>query len=297
MTTTNNRVLHAQNSVINGVSAGGLVTASIFEGFDSVVSSPADGLEMPTTDRFMKVVRGSMVSQDWVELLNIIQGTVGTFVFYEQESGATSYLKHTITEPVVHAATLDIPVKGFATCTWQFHCRPVADDDTFADMWTKLPGQAVPTAILSNRAVNITGDCMLASTPIPHVTGVTLNINGGLAVSGNDGALTNSGVDVVWGGNAINGTLTSQDPNITQTLLDAALGDLIIPLTAAKGGLSPHVNQTLTIKQVEFISNDNSSNAGPGYSGQSLNWVGGVSGDKSITTATTNDNVITILDT
>ena len=64
MTTVNNRLKKPQALVINGVDAGGIMTARILMGFDSRIASAPDGLEVPLSDREIQFVRGTVVTQD-----------------------------------------------------------------------------------------------------------------------------------------------------------------------------------------------------------------------------------------
>ena len=295
MALTNNRRLHAvmeSAANINGVTIGGFVSGTIFEGYENMVASPADGLTFPTVDRFTKVVRGTLTCQDWTEVLDVLAGTVGTYVFYQKESGAATYTKHTLTAPVIHSATINIPVRGMASATWSFQCRPAANTDDFSNMWTKLAAQEAPTPATSARTVNIEGGTHDGDT-INHVTGLTININGGLAVAPGDGDLTNTAVDVIWGGSPVTGNLATQDYTMGQLLLANGLADLAITLTSAKGV----ADKTLTIHNCFFLSNDASPQAGPVYDGHNMPFVvssGGGDTDYVLSSSTTSELVIHI---
>jgi hypothetical protein len=87
MATVNKRVGLPQAVTINGVDAGGAMVARIQEGYDNILRSAPDGLQVPVKDKEAEYVRGEIVTQDWVEAVNLLTGTVGTFVFYERKSG------------------------------------------------------------------------------------------------------------------------------------------------------------------------------------------------------------------
>ena len=97
MATTNKRLHKAYHggaatstANINGISAGGLVSAAISQGYEDILSTPADGKSFPQVDRLTQFVRGVVTCQDWTTVISVLNGTVGTYVFYVLESGTST---------------------------------------------------------------------------------------------------------------------------------------------------------------------------------------------------------------
>jgi len=163
MATVNERVGVIQASVINGIDAGGTMSARIEAGYDEIIESEPDGLEVPISDRGAQFVRGTVVTQDWVKAVELLTGTVGSYCFSERQSGVavdTGYIKHTITNPVIHNVRLDFNKGGYATAAFDFECRAADDAKTIADMWGMLDDQAAPTYVAAAR-----GGWRVQSTP------------------------------------------------------------------------------------------------------------------------------------
>ena len=139
MATVNKRTLQAYHggatdttAVINGIDAGGLMSAQIDEGFDDIITAPHDGRNFPTVDRLTEFCRGTVVSQDWIEMLNVLNGTTGTYVFYEKESGADTVTVHTLNNPVIFSAAVSLGHRAHGTCTWSFECMGADETTGFA---------------------------------------------------------------------------------------------------------------------------------------------------------------------
>ncbi|MDH4203610.1 MAG: hypothetical protein OEV87_12060, partial [Phycisphaerae bacterium] len=155
MTTVNNRVKIIQAAVINGVDTGGAMSAQITAGYDNVVRSAPDGIGgPPIQDKEIQFVRGTLTTQDWVHMIELLTGTVGNHTFYERKSGvpeATGYIKHTIVNPVIHRVSLSMNQKGYMVLTANFECRAADETKGFSDMWTQTDSQAKPSYISAAR--------------------------------------------------------------------------------------------------------------------------------------------------
>lgn len=264
MATVNKRVRNPQAAVINGIDAGGLMNASIIQGYDTELSSSPDGLGGPALrDYEAEVTRGSLVTQDLVHLVDLATGTVSTKVFYTRKSGVgpdTGYVKNTIVNPVIHRIALTVTKKQYATIGVNFECK--AEDETkgMADEWTKTDEQAAPAYVSAIRggyriksAVFTPDDDSISDINIYHMQALSLLIDLMLHATYDDGDVGFTCVDVDEEGGTYNGSITFQDAGIAslqstaQQVIAAGRGTLAVTL-AMSGGATDKV---LTIAGVD----------------------------------------------
>jgi hypothetical protein len=261
MPTVNQRTGLPQGALINGIDAGGAMSARINEGYDNIISSDPDGLQVPVSDREVQFVRGTVVTQDWIDAVALLTGTVGTYVFYERRSAvaeATGFIKHTITAPVIHRASLDFSKGRYGTLTFDFECRAADPTKTIADMHAMTDTLAAPTYVAPGRGgyrVTVAQLSPLA-TPISiyHVTSFNLALTLPLVKECNDADVAYTCVDARLDGLTASGSITFQDSTITsaklkaQDLLLHARADLKLTLTQSGGATA----KTLTVAGVVF---------------------------------------------
>ena len=275
MAIVNKHVYSPQAMTINSVAVGGLLTVAINEGFDNTVRSSPDGFQVGVVDKTDQFVRGTISVQDWPDAIGLLTGTVGTCVFYERKSGvaeATGYIKHTLTNPVIHKISISINKGSYASVSADFECRAALETDTIAVMHAITDSQAAPTAI-----VPLLGGWRVVSAVyggtlnLYHVTGFNFSITLPLIKDSNDADLAYSAVDALMDGIAASGSLNLQDSGVatgsltTQQLLLAAIGNLVITVKQAQGA----TNKVITIARAAFISDSSSADRG-GYAGHSL---------------------------
>jgi len=300
MATVNKRAGKAQAAVINGVDAGGLMVAAIQAGFDDILQSPADGLEIPLIDRATEFVRGSINSQDWVHLVDLLTGVVGTYVFYERKSGvavATGYIKHTLTAPVIHRCGINLTHRGYGTANADFECKPADETKGVADMWQLADTQAAPSYISAARGLEITACVHDATLTVKHVTGLDFVIAMLMSKASQDGDVGYTAVDAELGGIPPTGTLRFQDSSVkdestelmAEQLLAAAAGDLVLTVKQSQGATA----KTVTIANVVFDSIDTAPAAGTPYTEYSMPFRVANDADTPLTLAGT-DKIITI---
>jgi len=265
MATVNKRIMQPQALTINAIAAGGLVRHNIDAGYDDVLQNPVDGFELAMADFLTERVRGTFTSQDWVHLIELLTGTVGTSVFYERKSGtaeATGYMKHTLNNPVIYKMSLNLQHRKYASVDGSYECRAASETEGIADLWEMLDGQATPTAVSALRALEITA-CTHNSVAIYHCTGLKLDIEMPLMKASNDGDVGYTAVDALLSGIKVSGTLTFQDAGIATAQLRAA-----VLLAAARANLALTIKQsqgatakTLTIAGVKFTSVGHDTNS------------------------------------
>ena len=275
MANVNKRIGSAQASTINGIDAGGMMSASIDEGYDQEFASGPDGLQCPIIDRCTQYCRGSLVSQDWVEMINLLTGTLGTYAFYERKSGvaeATGYVKHTLLNPVVYDAELSLSsgekANALATCSCSFECRAADPANTIANLHVPLDSQAAPTYLPAARGGIRILTTLHGAVSIYHVTNLSAKITIPIRKASNDGDVAYTAVDADFNGMSVSGSISFQDAAITsaklkcQDLLLAARSSLVATIRQAGGA----ANKILTIAGVIFGSAKASPNANADFS-------------------------------
>ena len=277
MATVNNRVGVPQATVINGVDAGGVMTARIEEGLESVLRSAPDGAEVPFIDRKVQFVRGSVTTQDWTHVTDLLTGTVGTYVFHERKSGvavATGFITHTITNPVIHRVALNIVQGRYAGITFDFECRAADEAKGIADMHGMLDDQAAPTYVSTARGGYRIETAVHGAQSIYHTTSFDFTITLPLVKACNDADVGYTCVDARLSGMTATGSITFQDAVIAtakllaQTLLVAARATLVVTATQGAGATA----QTITIAGVIFMPGSANSDANADFTEFSLNF-------------------------
>lgn len=265
MTTVNTRIMQPQAMTINTIANGGLMTLRLNAGYDNILQTPVDGLELSLIDRLTEFVRGNMTGQDWVHIIELLTGVVGTSVHYQRKSGAeeaTGYIKHTITNPVIYKCNLSLQHRGYASAGADFECRAADPTKGIADIWVPLDAQAPPTYISAARGIEITA-CLHGALAIYHVTRLELNIEMPLIKASQDGDVGYTAVDALLSGIKASGSLTFQDAGITAAqlkavqLIKAAKAALVLTVKLSQGATA----KTLTLANVLFTSLGQDSNA------------------------------------
>jgi len=229
MPTVNQRIGVPQAMAINGVDAGGMMSARIQAGYDNILSSEPDGLAVPVSDREIQFVRGTVVTQDWIHAIDLLTGAVGTYIFYERKSGvaeATGYIKHTITAPVIHRINIDFAKGRYATISFDFECRAVDQTKTIADMWAMTDSQGAPTYITAARGCWRIFSTIFAQGGSPaiciyHVTAFNFSLTLPLVKECNDSDIAYTCVDARVSGMTAIGSITFQDSAIASAKLKA----------------------------------------------------------------------------
>jgi len=306
MTTVNERVLIPQVSVINGVDAGGTMQARIEQGFENKLQSSVDGLQVPLKDKWCQYTRGSVVTQDWVQAILILLGTLGNYTFSERKSGvveATGYIKNTIVNPVIHRMMIRLNENGYAAITFDFECRAADETIGHADQWTLLDDQAAPTYIAAARGGHrfLTTVFDPGGTPLSiyHVTAFEFVLTMGLFKFCADGDVGYTCVDAVMNNMICNGSLSFLDSSIATAQLKAqqllALAAASLQLTVAQG--QGAANKVLTVAGMDFNNftrtSDNSSANPPNPTGHTITYDVANNVDTQLTLAGVN-KILTI---
>ena len=277
MALVNQRLLHAQfrqsdaaTDTVNSVDVGGLVSVSLQAGFDDIITAGYDGFSMPEVDRLTQFVRGTVNTQAWILILDILAGTVEKYFYYERESGTATFRMNSFRKPYIHAASINLAHRGRADCSFSFECQASDVDIGVSDLWVTSDAIALaqaPAAIAYSAGLEI--ETCTHNAAVYHVLGFSMSIGGQLSRASGDSDVGYTAVDIGWGGQPISGSLTIQDSDRMITLLTEAKQDLVLVIKMAQGAAS----KTLTVKDVIFTSLDGTSNSGPGYTGYTLNWV------------------------
>lgn len=305
MATVNKRARIAQACTINGISAGGLTVARVVTGEDVVLRSSPDGIGgPPIEDLITQFCRGSIATQDWIHMIELLTGVVGTHVFYERKAGvaaATGHLKHTINNPVIHTARLTTSKDGYAVVGADFECKAADETKGYADMFTTEDAQAAPTYVPAARggyrAVSATFDPDGAATPISiyHVMSMDFLLALVLDMDCNDSDVGYTQVDLIEDGMRAEGSLSFQDTEVvggqikSQSLLSAGRGTLAVRYRQGSGA----TDKTVTINGVRF--RQQTKNSGSGKTDHTLGLYVTNNAETPLTLTGTN-KIITIAD-
>jgi len=283
MATVNKRVGIPQAVTINGIDAGGTMTARLISGFDDRNQSEPDGLQVPVKDKETQFVRGTIVTQDWPHAVELLTAAAGSLVFYERKSGvaeAAGYIKHTITNPVIHKMRLSISKKQYAAVSFDFECRAADETKGITDMHQTADEQAAPSYISAARggvriisATHGTGEALLN---ILHSTELEFAIEMPLVKESNDADVGYTCVDARLDGMKCQGKISFQDGGIKaattqlliQQLITAAKGDLVITVRQSQAA----TNKVITIGGTDFSQVYSDSNVKAPFTGYSADF-------------------------
>lgn len=301
----NNRTLLLLARTINGIAAGGQVSASITAGYENSIRSAPDGLQLPIIDLDTQFVRGGMTTEDWVHVIELLTGTVGTDVFYERKSGAaaaTGYIKHTLNNPVVYRAGLSQSQGQHLRASCSYECRFAAANTAWTDVWVITDSQAAPTYVSAARGGWRVTEAVFdpSGTPITigHVLSFNLDIVMQLVKACNDADLGYTAVDALpEAGMAITGSLVTQDHSISASAMLAsrliAAGRKTLALTVKSS--EDAANKVITIAGVQFGTLSQNPSGDGRYNADTLNFMVGNSTTTPLTLSGDN-KVITIAD-
>ena len=270
MATVNKRVKKPQAHVINGIDAGGGRSIRYTEGCDDVAVSAPDGLEVPVRDKSVQFVRGTVISQDWVHAVELLTGTVGTYVFYECKSGvapATGYIMHTLTNPVIHRIRIEVSSgagnNNYATVTFDFECKAADETKTITDMHAITDDQTAPTYVSAARGGIRIEAAAHGATTIYHTTAFEFSIAMNLVKACNDGDVGYTCVEAELDNMQCSGSISFQDSTITagallaQGLATAAAAALVLTVRQGQGATA----KTVTVAGADFGSLEGDSGA------------------------------------
>lgn len=264
MSTVNVRCKITQHHVINGVDAGGAMSAVVEGGYDVTLKSSPDGLGgPPIEDDFVEFIRGRLVTQDWVHMMDLLTGTVGSHVFYERKGGVpatTGFLKHTVASPVIHTAELNITKDGYATVSGAFECKAADETKGMADMFTTEDSQAAPASYITAarggyRIVSAVfspdvGDDITIYHNTAFRTRVVLSVD----KESNDADVGYTQVDLIEESGQYGGSLSFQDTAVAtslvtaQRLVAAGRGTLVVTVRQGSGATA----KDITVAGVKF---------------------------------------------
>jgi len=276
MATVNKRKKKLYAVTINGVDVGGAMSARISYGYENRIKSAPDGLALSVIDSDCQFCRGTVVTQDWVHVIDLLTGTLGTYVCWQRKSGAaaaTGYIKYTITNPVIYACSFQVNQGGYITCTFSFECKAADETKGFADMLVPLDDQAAPTYLTAARGGwRVVSTTHGGSLTIYHVKALNFGITMPVAKACNDADLGYTCVDAEEENMTCSGSITFEDFTIStatilaQKLLAATPGDLVLRVVQSAGATS----KDITIARCDFGSADENEDVNQPFNDQSL---------------------------
>ena len=276
----NKRTYAAQAATVNTTALGGTTTINVELGHDTILQPPFDGLEGPAQiDRLVKTCKGSIVSQDVKNFLTLLTSTPTEMTFFCRESGAETYGKGTIDDPVILDGSLTISKGGTAVrhaeMNLSFEAKSATADD-FDDIYGHLDAQTAPTYVDSERLADPIG-CAHGAQTILHPTSLRVAVRPQVLREFGDGDLGVTAIDIVR--RQITGTLGFQDRSeqtgpptheLATKLMMAAMADLAVTVQAPRTG---DTNQLITLKNCHFTRDNGSHRCEGGYSELTLDFA------------------------
>lgn len=241
----------------NGVSVGGNTAISVNQGFVNRAVSRGDGMQGPSSvSRSGQQTTFSLATEDIEQGIALLLSTPGSMVFFGKESGAVTYGKATLLNPVFNTLAFDVQLSSYATITMNGQCRYPAAASTFKDVFAYLGGEAKPTIPHPLRQW-LPGNVTHGTLVPKHIVGVSFNLAAALHVAfdGNDIGTTDVEVGE-YGPPTV--SITFQDKtkhatnpiDIATQLMENGVEDVVIPLQ----GVGDTSDRTLTLRNVEFDS-------------------------------------------
>lgn len=274
MATINRRLSRGRITTVNGIDVGGMMSARIQKGYDEIITSAPDNLAVPLRDRGEQFCRGRIATQAWSLLIDLLTAVSGTYVFYERESGAATYTKHTLSGLVVHGVSIQMRKGGYADLAIDFECRAADETKGFADMHTLQRGQSAPVSwVNAARGGWRIESALHGSTNIYHVLSFSFGIKVPVSMQCNDGDVGYTCVDADQEAMAVAGAISFEDTGagsvlLVDTLLGAAASDLVLVVRQAAGA----ADKTVTIANAVFETGDYNGAAGQTYSSSSASF-------------------------
>jgi hypothetical protein len=200
-----------------------------------------------------------VATQDWVEFVNLLTGTVGTYAFSQRKSATaalTGYIDHVITNPVIHRANLRVNKGGYAAVGFDFECRAADETKGFTDMHAVTDDQAAPSYVSAARGGYRVTATAHGTTDIYHLLEFNFTLMLPLAIACNDSDVGYTTVDAREDGMIADGSILFEDMSVStsnllsQDLLGAAAADLALTITQGSGASA----KTVTLANVSFDS-------------------------------------------
>lgn len=265
----NARRFHAQSLVCNSVSIGGLSVINVSRGYGNVAVGQLDGIAGGThgTAKGDKFVTGNITHEDVEQAVALINGTVGTGVFFEKESATATWTQRTLNKPVIGDTSIVVRAGAVGQVNHAIQCT-FDDGEDFEDVDTGLAAQTEPTVTIQrvfSDPITCTFDTGGAPIVVPNFVGLSVNIVGDYLFGSDPGNAGRTAVhwiprDVTFQIEFMDGTLSTGPPatDLLMKLQQAAISKQIRTIVqTAKGDAA---NWNIDLENVVFL--DGGANVG-----------------------------------
>lgn len=272
----NNRIYSEVDGLVaNGVAVGGVTAITTEQGYVDNIDSENDGTDGPSdVDQAGQQVAGSVETTDVLQGIPLLLSTPTTAVFFGKESGAATWGKTTLANPVFHALRFAAQRGQYASIGVDFQCRFAAAADTFDDVEVFLRAQTVPTLTHPGRLWR-PGSATHGSDPgltAVHVQGITFTLAGRLLVDFDGDDLGTTVVDVAgYGAGAVELTirdLAQQTGPPTHEIATALMNNGVQDLVIGLKGVGDTADKTLTLRNCTF--NQSRKSTGRDFTGRTI---------------------------
>lgn len=243
---------------VNAMPIGGVTAINTEQGYVHEVDSLSDGVAGPSdVDQAGQRVTFSINTTDVINLIPLLISTPSGAEWYGHESGAATYGKATLVNPVCHSGRFAAALGSYATITVDGQCRFANATDTFDNIEGFLAGQSGPTLTHPSRLWQPKSAAHGALSPL-HVQALSFNVAGRLmeGYDGGDKGLT--AVDVAgYGVVGVELTIrdvTQQTGPPTHDIATALMKNGVKDLVVAFEGVGTTPNYNLTLRNCKFAS-------------------------------------------
>ena len=262
--------------IVNSVSIGGVSRIETSQSHRNNVESKGDGdAGAAEVDQAGQIVDFSFATEDALKLIDLLNATPASAEWFGHESGAATYAKGSLVNPVCHSGQFNAALGSYATIAVNGTCKFPNAAATFDDVEGFLGGQSAPTQTYAGRQWQ-PGDAVHNTLTALHVQSLSFNISPREVLRDCDaGDMGMTAVDlapwnVVGVELAVRDTTQQTGPpthDIGTALMKNGVQDLVVPLI----GVGSTANKTLTLRNCRFRSKRRTG--GNGWTGFALSAV------------------------
>lgn len=260
---------------INTISIGGVTGIDVEQSHAVEIDSVSDGVDGPSdADQAGQQVTFTIITTDVIQLIPLLISTPGSAEWFGHESGAATYGKGTLVNPVCHSGAFSSALGSYATITVNGQCRFPTAASTFKDVEGWLAAQQGPTLTHPSKLWQPKSAVHGALEPL-HVQALNFNIPGRLMTDHDGGDKGITAVDVAgYTLGAVDLTIrdsTQQTGPPTHDMATALIENGKNDLVVSFEGVGDTPDYNLTLRNMVFRRKRKTG--GRGWSGHALNGV------------------------
>lgn len=240
----------------SGIDVGGVSSIEVRQGYVHKTQSGRDGGQgSARRAQAGMTVTGTLASTDVLQLVPLMITTLVKLDYYGRQSGAATWTKGTLINPVFHAGRFNSSLANYATISADLTCRFADGTKVFKDVAGFVDGQGAPT-IVQPAPFWRPQSCTFGGLSPVHVQSLGFTIPGELLTDYGDTDKGLTAVDVAgWGDPTVE--LVTRDSSkqtgppthdMATALIESGIEDLVCTFDAV-GSTDTKI---LTIRNVKF---------------------------------------------